>query len=176
MDKLPGIATVGVGLVAVLFAMVGLLGNFATAAVVMSGALSEFHKQEGLVYFNQVFYTMSGVCIACNILLIFCGLDLLFVRYRRAVLLTEICVFEVIYFFAIRTLCQDPTIGRSVSAAMGVANAGMMFPWLTLFPLWAPLLLWWAKQHAEPKIRYVQVLSFGYQDAPPAPSVTSDPS
>lgn len=56
-------------------------------------------------------------------------------------------LFEIVYFFSLGMLWLAPSMGMSVAAATGVANGGLMAQFLILFPLWAPLLAFWARRH-----------------------------
>jgi hypothetical protein len=37
----------------------------------------------------------------------------------------------------------------SVGAATGIANGGLMAQFIILFPLWAPLVVWWARKKLQ---------------------------
>jgi hypothetical protein len=149
MNKLPMIVVIGVGVVAGLAAVSGLFYNVSSLAVAFSGSFSGSVKEGGHTYFYPAFYIMSCICIACYILLLVCSVDLLCVRFRRFRLLTGVLVFEVVYLFFVSTLWLSASIGTSVAAATGVANGGLMVQFMILIPLWAPILVWWAKRKLE---------------------------
>ncbi len=87
---------------------------------------------------------MTAVCIACYALLAFFGVQ--FIRghaghVRRFAVLMG---FEVAYFFSVAAMWLVPGLGMSVGAASGLANGGLMAQIITIFPVWAPLLAFWA--------------------------------
>jgi hypothetical protein len=131
--------------VVVLTAVLGLLYNFGSLSIALSGGFVPLMQEIKAPYFLAAFYTMSSLCITVYLAGIVCGIDLLRSRLRWSKLLTAVLLLEVAYFFAVGFLWTDPTIGMSVGAATGVANGGLMFQFLILMPLWAPLVLWWAR-------------------------------
>ena len=137
---------IGVGLLAIAFALLGLLYNSSTLAVGLSGAFSELARDRELDYFYPAFYTMSAICIGCYAVLFVCGVQ--FVRVRTGVLplFVGVLVFEVVYFFTVALTWAVPSVGLSIAAATGVSNGGLMFQGCVLFPRWAPLLAWWSKR------------------------------
>jgi len=137
---------IGVGLLSIAFALLGLLYNSSTLAVGFSGAFSGPARDLEVPYFVPAFYTMSAICIGCYAVLFVCGVQ--FVRLRAGVLplFVGVLLFEVVYFFAVAVTWAVPTVGMSVGAATGVANGGLMFQGCVLFPFWAPPLAWWAKK------------------------------
>lgn len=133
-----------VGVALVLVSCLGLCYNAMTGLAGFAGAFEAMAKKVDLPYFYLAFYSMSGICVLCYGLLLWCGVDLIRSCLRSARLAMLVLGFEVIYFLAIGALWRDPVIGLSVAAATGVANGGMMIQFLTWLPLWAPLLLLWA--------------------------------
>ena len=134
-----------VGVLLVLTSLFGLYYNATSMWVALHGAFEPMLQQADEPYFYQAFYVMSGICVCCYVILLICGIDLIRSRLRWSRLTTLVLLFEVGYFFAIGSLWLEPTIGRSVGAATGIANGGMMAQFIILLPIWAPLLLWWAK-------------------------------
>jgi hypothetical protein len=124
----------------IILATVGFWYNFSS----LSASFSSLVKEQDIPYFYPAFYTMSVICIACYVVLLLCGIQ--FVRLRAGVfpVFVGILIFEVIYFFSIGFLWVIPYIGKSIAAATGVANGGLMFQAFVLFPLWAPFLAGWA--------------------------------
>ena len=92
---------------------------------------------------------MSGICVCCYVILLVCGIELVRSRLRWSRLATFVLLFEVGYFFAVGTLWLQPTFGKSIAAATGVANGGLMAQFVVLFPLWGPLLLWWVNSRQK---------------------------
>ncbi len=130
-----------IGVISILFAAFGFYYNFAYII-----AISAKHANDSETpYFYPAFYLMSAICIICHAILLICGIQLLRLRVRIFPVFTGILIFDVIYFFSIGTLWLVPNIGRSIAAATGVANGGLIFQIITLFFIWAPLLVLWAK-------------------------------
>jgi hypothetical protein len=100
-------------------------------------------------YFFLAFTVMTGICLACYVLLAFSGIHFLRGRTRLAGLFVGVLIFEVVYFFVVVGLWMMPEIGGSVAAATGVANGGLMIQAMILFPLWAPLAVHWAQRRHE---------------------------
>lgn len=126
-------------------ATLGLIYNATTMFAALQDAFGPMLLKGDLPYFYLAFIIMSAICVCCYIAILVCGVDLVRSRLRWARLVTLIMVFEVGYFFAVGWLWLEPTIGHSIGAATGVANGGLMAQFLILLPLWAPLVLWWAK-------------------------------
>ncbi|MDB5346402.1 MAG: hypothetical protein JWP89_4779 [Schlesneria sp.] len=145
--RLTNVACVFIGVCYILAALLGLLYNAIsmTAVVLDSSAQVPFMKHDDYPFFYHAFFTMSGICVACYLVLFVCGIDLVRFRLRSTGLVTLVMVFEVIYFFSICTWWRDPTVGLSVAAATGIANGGLVVQFLVLLPLWGPIILWWAK-------------------------------
>jgi hypothetical protein len=129
-----------VGIISILMATAGLWYNLMS----LSGVLSHHVEDPEVPYFFPAYYAMSAICICCYIVLLICGIQ--FVRLRTGLLglFVGTVIFEVAYFFSISILWLAPGIGRSVAAATGVANGGIMIQFIILFPLWAPFLAGWA--------------------------------
>jgi len=145
MSKLPTVVVVGVGIVGALTATLGLCYNGMTLLSASRGAFSKLDANKELPYFDAAFYGMSAVCVACYVGLLTCSVDLIRTRLRWLHFLIGIFIFEVAYFLAVAAFWLQPTIGRSVGAATGVANGGMMAQLGILFPFWAPIALLWAR-------------------------------
>ena len=138
-----------VGVFSIATALFGLYHNTAMSISALRGAFDPMLQQEDLPYFYHAFFTMSGICIFCFLVLFVCGIDLARSRLRWSRLVTMILLFEVDYSIAVGVLWLEPSIGRSIAAATGVANGGMMPQFIILLPLWGPLLLWWAKSRQQ---------------------------
>lgn len=149
MNSKPRGSVLIVGLVATVASLFGLWINGTTIVTALRGGFSGLVNQQGLSYFYPAFAVMSGICILCYVLLLVLGIDLLRSRLRWSRLLTGLLIFEVVYFFSIALFWLVPSIGMSVGAATGVANGGLMFQFIILFPLWAPLILWRARRKSE---------------------------
>lgn len=88
-------------------------------------------------------YTMSGICVACNALLIVCGVQFLRLRTRVFRFFVALMAFEVVYFITTNVLARAPGIG-GIAAGLGLANGGLAPQEVMLLPLWAPFLARWA--------------------------------
>jgi hypothetical protein len=141
-------ATVAVGVVAMLSAAFGLLYNGVTIHLALRGSFSELIAQHGLRHFHAAFYVMSAICILCYLFLLAIGIDLLRARLRCTWFLTAVLVFEMLYFLALKFAPRGEEAGLSIAAATGVANGGLMAQFVILFPVWAPLVLFWARRKA----------------------------
>jgi hypothetical protein len=140
-------SVVFVAAVSIIAGLFGLYYNGEGLLAAFGGRFSDLVAQQKLTGFYAAFYTMSGICMACYLLLLASGVNLLRGLLRWSVVLTAVVIFEVLYFFAIGALWLSP-FGMSVGAATGVANGGLMVQFLVLFPLWAPVLLWRARRRA----------------------------
>jgi glucan phosphoethanolaminetransferase (alkaline phosphatase superfamily) len=138
-----------VGIVSILTAIFGLYYNAMSTISALHGAFEPMLKKGDEPYFYQAFFIMSAICVCCYAILLVCGIDLVRSRLRWSRLVSFLLLFEVVYFFAIGSLWLEPTIGLSVGAATGVATGGLMGQFIILFPLWGPLLLWWARSRQQ---------------------------
>lgn len=142
------IAMMVVGAVSMAAAVMGLWYNAST----LFADFSDLTRELDIPYFYPAFYIMSGLCLLCYISLLICGLQFLRSRANLFRLFVGTVIFEVLYFFAIGILWMIPGIGMSVGAATGVANGGLTFQAVILFPLWAPFLAGWARKRiSEPE-------------------------
>lgn len=98
-------------------------------------------------YFYPAFYIMSAICIGCYLMLAGFGIQFLRGRVDHLRGFTILLISEFIYFFSIGTLWLLPGIGRSIGAATGVANGGLMVQFVILFNFWAPPLVFWARRN-----------------------------
>lgn len=128
------------GVVAILVSGLGLAYNVSN----LFTDFSSFADELELEYFYTAFYSMSAICIACYLAILLCGIQFVRLRTNLRFLFVGVLIFEVLYFFAIAAMWLIPSIGRSVGGATGVANGGLMFQFVVLFPLWAPFAVLWA--------------------------------
>jgi hypothetical protein len=147
MNRTAKITLQVIGAVAILCAAFGLYYNASSLAVAFSGAFTAGESRHKTPYFYQAFYVMSAICIACYVLLFVYGVQFIRGHVAHAGRFTTLLVFEIVYFFSIAMFWLAPGVGRSIGAATGVANGGLMAQFLILFPLWAPLLVFWARRH-----------------------------
>jgi hypothetical protein len=92
---------------------------------------------------------MSVICVTCYVTLLVIGVQFVRLRPRLVPLFVGVMVFEVLYFFGIGFFWTSPALGMSVAGATGIANGGLMFQFITLFPLWGSLLARWARRRME---------------------------
>lgn len=112
-----------------------------------SGAFTSGESRQDTPYFYPAFYIMSAICMGCYALLTIFGVQFIRGRAFHVGWFTTLLLFEIVYFFSLGMLWLAPSIGMSIAAATGVANGGLMAQFLIFFPLWAPLLAFWAQRH-----------------------------
>ena len=150
--KTAKVLVVTIGLVAVLAALFGLYYNSMSLSSALGGAFADMAAEKGLIFMMPAFYIMSSICIVCYLILLACGLDMIRARVRCFWLMTSVLLFEIAYFFLVSVLWMVPDIGMSVGAATGIANGGLMIQYAILFPLWAPIVLSWARTRMKSDI------------------------
>ena len=139
-----------IGIVAIICAAFGLFYNLRSVGYIFSDAMRELDKDAP--YFYPAYFIMSGVCVICYLLLMASGIQFLRGRLGWISAFIALLIFEVVYFFAVAFLWMLPGIGRTVAAASGVANGGLMFQFVILFPLWGGILAYRAKRRLEQSI------------------------
>ena len=99
--------------------------------------------------FLHAFYSISAVCIACYVTLLFVGVQ--FIRLKTSWLkpFVGVIVFEVLSFFGVALFGLGSDLGRSVRRASVLASGGMMFQFIILFPIWGPLMARWAAKGVD---------------------------
>jgi len=137
------------GTVAMLMAGFGLYYNVQTASVAITGGFEKTLSEVSTQYFYPVFTVMSAVCVLCYILLCWAGFKLVLGREFSLRIFTGLMIFEVLFFLCLGPLWLVPVIGSSIGASTGVAAGGLMVQFLILFPLWAPVLLWWIERRPK---------------------------
>jgi len=125
-----------IGIISIVLGILGLWYNTKT----FSASFSDLTEEHEIPYFYPAFYIMSTVCICCFLALIMSGIQFVRLKTNFLKIFIGILVFEVIYFFSIGLFWLIPNIGISIGAATGVANGGLTFQAVILFPLWAPFL------------------------------------
>jgi hypothetical protein len=133
-----------VGILAVLLALAGFLYTAASLYGVESGAIDQLAVESGTPYVRAAFYVMASVCVVFYGVLLLCGVQ--FVRLRSALwwLFTAVLAAEVVFHFAVGWLWSHPTLGGSIAGATGISSGGLVFQFLLLFPLWAPIVVYLA--------------------------------
>jgi len=135
-------------LITILCCFYGLIYNLSTLKVAISGGFEEVEEADEPMdtpYFYPAFYSMSAVCFVFYVCLLAFSVDLISGSFRTLIPFTIVAVLEVIHFVSVAKMWRHPRFGYSVAAASGVANGGLMAQFVILLPLWAPLVLWYAK-------------------------------
>ncbi len=151
-NKAPERALIGVGIMSVIFAIFGLYYNYNTLFADYSLITKELSREYDLPNFYISFYIMSVVCITFYIVLFISGIQLIRKKTAWVLILIIVIVLEVIYFILVRFLSCNPTYGVSIAAATGVSSGGLMFQAFGLFPIWAPLIIFWARRKMIKKV------------------------
>lgn len=141
-----------IGVVCIAFAIIGLLFLSVPSLFMFSNMPEDPEKP----YVLQAFTIMLLINVVCYCALFFLGVQFIRLKSRLFPFLAVVVVFEVIYFFSIGFLWlfPDREIARSVAAATGIANGGLMPQFLTLFPIWGPLLAFWADKEFKSHLPY----------------------
>jgi hypothetical protein len=137
---------VSIGIVAILTGSLGIRYVVPSIQHALNGAFDDLVMKDGIRYFYPVFFISAGFCIACYIAMIGCGIALLRFRLRWAGLLIGVLIFEFVRWIVMAGMMTNPSIGPAIAAASGVATGGDMYQFFVLFPLWAPIALWWSKR------------------------------
>ena len=102
-------------------------------------------------YFKESYLIMVGICLLFYTALAFFGSQfvMLIIKYKNVFFL--LLVVEVTYFMSIGFLwrLENQELAKSIGAATGVANGGLMYQVLTGFIIWAPILLQWGSKRIE---------------------------
>ena len=97
-------------------------------------------------YFREAYYTMVAVCLTFYVLLAFFGVQFLQLKTRLRFWFLSLLIAELIYIPLLGLLWRldDERIAMSIAAATGVANGGLVAQGVTLFPIWATVIVFWA--------------------------------
>lgn len=158
-----------IGVFAIIFGVVGLSYNWFTIDLDYSKQIQEL----GASSFYPIFYLMSGICVTFYAVLILCGVQLLRTKIMYLKVFLLLNAVEVIYYFGmmgfwrvknsfwpVHSIGDASVFEKSAAGAMGVANGGLMFQFITLFPLWGFLIAWWCLKQTR-----------SYPKAPDAPTL-----
>ncbi len=138
-----------VGIACIVFAMIGLFFSSFTSLIFFSAGFSDNLEDPEIPYFLHAFTIMCLINVVCYCALAYLGVQLLRLKTRLYPFLTGVLVFEVIYFFSIGFFgwtYSAREVARSIAAATGIANGGLIPQFITLFPLWGALLASWASK------------------------------
>jgi hypothetical protein len=139
-----------IGIVAIICATLGLLYNFSGRWTIFSGERPAFDKDQP--YFWPAYCIMTVICIVCYLSLLVVGIQFIRGKVGWVTPFISLLVFEVLYFFSVAFLWTMPGIGGSVAGASGVANGGLMFQFIILFPLWGGIIAYRARRRFEQSI------------------------
>jgi len=133
-----------VGIVAVLLAAGGVLYTAASLYTVASGGIDELAIEARTPYVHSAFYVMATICLFFYAVVLVCGVQ--FIRLRSSLwwLFSAVLVAEVVFYFLVGWLWSHPTLGDSIAGASGISSGGLVYQFLLLFPLWAPIVVWFA--------------------------------
>lgn len=132
-------------------AAAGIWYNSATLTVDYSGLSEELNTEESefgpydLSYFYPIFYLLWSICITFYILLAITGIQLIRLKTGWVFALLGVVLVEVVYFLLLGRSWLMPEYGPSIGAATGISSGGLVFQWVSLFPIWAPLAAFWAR-------------------------------
>ena len=132
-----------VGILAVLLGAAGLLYTAESAYRVVTGAIDQTVRESGAPHVYSAFFVMASVCVIFYLLVMFCGIHFLRLQSGLWWLFTTVLATETICYFSIGYwLWPHPKLGLSVAGATGISSGGLIFQFLLLFPLWAPILVY----------------------------------
>ena len=155
MNKITKRSFIILGIISIITATGGIFYNANSLAASFSGRFGQLILNYKLLYFYEAFYAMSSFCIFCYLILLFCGINFLRMKFQFVWLFVSILTLEVVYFFAVAAflnICKFDNLRLSISAAKVVANGGLMMQFLILFPLWGIGLAIWAKRKLKNSI------------------------
>jgi hypothetical protein len=143
-----------IGAISIFMGLIGIVYSI-DSIITIPANLSSHSLSIDTTYYIIAFWIMISICIACYISLSVIGYMFirLYTKMRR--LFMVVLIIEISYFIIrIIVLSFLGFIGasklvRSISAAGGVANGGMMVQFIILFPLWAPILANWAHKKIQ---------------------------
>jgi hypothetical protein len=123
-------------------AAVGLLANAMFLAVSLTGRLVPPEDRRQFPYFYLAYALMWSVSTALQLALGVVSVRLCQGESAWAWALASWTAALLCYGLSVRTLARRSPrpVARSISAATGVANAGLGFHVLTAFPIWGTLL------------------------------------
>ncbi len=136
-----------VGVSCISLAFFGLCSNALSLFIILQKG-DRFQRPD-YPYFNVAFLVMSAICIICELTVFFFGISFVRLKSRAFPFFVSLLVFEVVYVFSIGAFgwgYPDRKISLSIAAATGVANGGLMWQLMTLFVLWAPILVGLARR------------------------------
>lgn len=146
MRSLPHLAIRCVGIIGILTAICGIIYT----AILLWASHHNVSNNSEAPYFALFLYAMSLICMIFYLSLFVFGVQFLHLRTQSYIFFIATVSLEVVYFCFVSVLWifPIPSIAFSVAAATG-ANAGLLFQFFILFPLWAPFVVVWAHRKME---------------------------
>ena len=135
-----------VGSAAVLFAAFGLWYSVGACLAYSSGTFDRLPEIQPNLYFDTIFLALSIFCMGCFVILAFCGIQFLRLSVLWLWLFIAVTLAEVLLVFIVGSLWISPQYGLSTAAVTGVSMGGLFPQLFVLFPLWAPVAVWFAKK------------------------------
>ena len=102
-------------------------------------------------HFREAYFTMLSICIAFYGLLAFFGVQFWQLKTSLRYWFLAMLIGEIVYFVSIGLLwrLEDEEIATSIASATGIANGGLMAQGITLFPIWATIIVFWAHSNGR---------------------------
>lgn len=138
----PGVMLRIVGIACILLALQAILYTINSAVVVTTGGAFTAQTPYAVHFFTAFVF----VVIVMQIFVLFCGSQLLKLRTNVRGMLLGISVAVVLVFFGVGLLwaMTSQQVARSAAAATGIGLGGLSLYLVTLFPIWAPAITYWA--------------------------------
>jgi hypothetical protein len=135
-----------VGITGLALAGFGLWYSAITFYGYQTGLFSGITAQADAPYFEEAFLIMWSISIACLLGVVFCSVQFIRLSLNWLWLLVAIGIVEVLYIPIVGRLWLSREYGMSIGAASGVSSGGLMPQLITLFPIWAPISIWFARR------------------------------
>jgi hypothetical protein len=136
----------GIGFITVCFAMIGLWYNSSSFMRYHPGMFDAPELAGQAPYFRNAYFLVSLIYVACYLALLWSGVQLLRSNPGIFWLFTTMLFIEVLLFVLLGVAWRLPIYGPSIAAISGVAGGGFIPQVLLLYPVWAPLAVWWARK------------------------------
>ncbi|HEY1247449.1 MAG TPA: hypothetical protein VGE97_00535 [Nitrososphaera sp.] len=92
------------------------------------------------------FLAMTMISLMSCILLIWCSIDLMRLRFTYFKVFVGVCLFILFYYIFIGGfLWLLPKVGLSIAVATGIGNSGLSLIFYSFLPLWGPVLIAWSR-------------------------------
>ncbi|GMW02751.1 MAG: hypothetical protein AMXMBFR84_38870 [Candidatus Hydrogenedentota bacterium] len=132
---------VALGLLTLVF---GALGIMYTLPIVIS-VLIDHSDMESTPFFFPIYLFFSMLMSVCYLILLVCGVQFVRLKTRMIRVFIGVLVTEVVAFIGIAMLWGVPSVGMAAAGATGISMGGLATQWATLYPMWAPIAVLWAR-------------------------------